>query len=96
MGTFIIAKYHCEVDGETTDGVDYQVRYFDTVSPEEIINRLQSEQPNEYENNRGETVRWIFDETMAIEVNPSLRDGEEIIGFITGTKIETKNTEQCS
>jgi len=94
MGTFLITKYHCEIDDETADGVDYQGRYFDTVSPAEIFNRLQGEQPNEYENNRSETVRWIFEETKAIEINPALRDGEEIIGFITGTTIEKKNTEQ--
>jgi len=85
MGTFVIAKYHCEVAGEPTGSADYEVRYFATNSPGEIQGRLASAPPNEYKNSDGETVRWIFDETMAIEVNPALRDGEEIIGFITGS-----------
>ena len=93
MGTFVIAKYHCEVAGETTDSVDYQVRYFDKASPEEVMSRLEGERPHEYENCDGETVRWLFDETMAIEVDPTFKDGEEIIGFITGTPTEIEDTE---
>ncbi len=94
MGTFVIAKYHCEIAGVTTDSVDYQVRYFDTASSEEVMSRLEDELPQEYENIDGETVRWLFDETMAIEVNPSFKDGEEIIGFITGTPMDIENTER--
>jgi len=90
MGTFVIAKYHSEVAGEATGSVDYQVRFFEKDSLEEIEARLKIEQPQEYKNSYGETVRWPFDETVAVEVEPRLEDGEEIIGFITGPLEETQ------
>jgi hypothetical protein len=88
MGIFVIAKYHCEVAGASTDSVDYQVRYFEHGSPDEIEARLIAERPQEYKNLAGETARWPFDEIVAVEIDPILGDGEEIIGFITGTPPE--------
>jgi len=91
MGTFVIVKYHSETAGESTGSVDYQVRYFERESVDEIKKRLCTEKPQEYKNSSGETVRWLFDETVAIEVDPRMQDGEEIIGFITGEPRELKD-----
>ena len=96
MGTFIIVRYLCEIDGERTDGVDYKVRYFDTSSEQEAVARIHSESPEEYKNSDNENVRWIFDEIMSVEVNPSFEDGDEIIGFTTGESKRNKDTKQTN
>ena len=83
MGTFAIVKYHCEVAGEPTESVDYQVRHFDSSCAADVANRIKGEKPQEYKNSDGEIVHWIFDDIMAIEEDPKYTDGEEIIGFIT-------------
>jgi len=94
MGTFVIVKYHCEVAGIIKNTVDYQVRYFDTVSTADVINRLENEPPHEYKNCYGESVQWVFDEIIAVEINPSFVDGHEIIGFITESLAHIENSEQ--
>lgn len=82
MATYIIAKYICEVDGEATDFVDYQVRYFHTATEEEALEQLKTTEPETYTNEEEQTVRWIFQETKAVEVDPPLDDGDELIGFV--------------
>lgn len=95
MPTYIIAKYHCEISGDPDGGVDYQVRYYtDSLLNFEAENRLRAEAPVEYLNPEGEPVRWLLDEIVAIEADPSLRDGQEFIGFITGEPKEIADTEQ--
>ena len=84
MPILVIAAYHCEVAGKPTDSVDYQVRYFDSDSLDEVMSRLRSEQPQAYKNVYKQEVRWLFDDTVAVEFEPKLRDGTEVIGFITG------------
>ena len=84
MPLLVIAAYHCEVAGEATDSVDYQVRYFESDSIDDVGFRLRSEQPVTYKNPSGEDVRWVFDGTVAVESDPKYSDGAEIIGFITG------------
>ena len=84
MSVLVIAAYHCDVAGEPTDSVDYQVRYFASNSIEEVTCRLQSEPPCTYENGDGEEVRCTFDGTVAIELDPQFKDGAEVIGFIAG------------
>jgi hypothetical protein len=81
---FVIAAYKCEVAGKLTDSVDYQVRYFTGDSIKDVFERLQNEKPNCYSNCYGDEVRWAFEDTVALEIDPRLEDGEEIIGFITG------------
>jgi len=81
--SLVIAAYHCEVAGETTDDVDYQVRYFASDSIDDVMRRLRTEQPVTYNNCDGEDVRWIFDGTVAVQLDPQLKDGAEVIGFIT-------------
>jgi hypothetical protein len=83
MPIYAIVKYHCEIDGEVSSGVDYQVRYFKSDSEEEVIHKIKSEDLGSYKNTDGETVKWIFDEIMSVEQNPQFEDGEEIIGFTT-------------
>ena len=83
MPTYVIVKYHCEIDGEVTSGTDYQTRYFESDSEDEVLHRLKAEESGSYKNSDGETVNWIFDKIMSIEQNPQFEDGEEIIGFIT-------------
>ena len=90
MSIIVIAAYQCEVAGEPTDDIDYQVRYFDSNSIEEIMSRLHNEKPHNYKNVFGEEVRWLFHDTVSVEYDPKLQDGEEIIGFITGKKKTTE------
>src|SRR5437899_2539354 len=82
MSILVIAKYHCEVADKATDDVDYQVRYFTTDNEDEVRHRLRSEEPTSYKNPSGEIVRWVFDDTVAIEHDPKFKDGVEMIGFI--------------
>jgi hypothetical protein len=84
MPVLVIAAYHCEVAGDPTESVDYQVRYFASDSVDDVMCRLRTEQPVSYKNPDGEEVRWIFDDTVAVQCDPELVDGAEIIGFITG------------
>jgi hypothetical protein len=83
MPIYAIVKYHCEIDGEVSSGVDYQVRFFESDSEEEVIQKIQTEEIGSYNNSDGESVSWIFDEIMSVEQNPQFEDGEEIIGFTT-------------
>jgi len=94
MPILVIAAYHCEVAGESTDSVDYQVRHFHSDSIDEVMSRLRSEPPQTYKNPDGEEVRWVFDDTVAVEFDPDFADGSEVIGFITGKPIEI--TEPCA
>ncbi len=80
----MIAAYHCEVAGKPTESVDYQVRHFASDSLDDVMSRLRSEEPQAYMNAAGDEVRWIFDDTVAVEFDPHFTDGAEIIGFITG------------
>ncbi|TWT62027.1 hypothetical protein [Rubinisphaera italica] len=84
MPILVIAVYHCEVAGEPTESLDYQVRYFASDSIDEVMLRLTAEEPVTYRNANGQEVRWVFDDTVAIEFDPDFQDGAEIIGFITG------------
>ena len=84
MPILVIAAYHCEVAGEPTESVDYQVRHFASDSLDDVMSRLRSEKPQAYKNADGEEVRWIFDDTVAVEFDPHFTDGAEVIGFITG------------
>lgn len=83
MSIILIAKYYCTIAGEMTDSLDYQVRYFDSSLPDEVVTRLATEPPHEYKNSNNETVRWIFDGVVSLELNSSFEDGKEIVGFIT-------------
>ena len=84
MPILVIAAYHCEVAGEPTESVDYQVRYFCSDSIDEVWQRLRSEPPETYKNCDGEDVMWVFDDTVAVEFEPAFADGAEVIGFIAG------------
>ena len=75
MSILVVAAYHCEVAGKPTGSVDYQVRYFDADSLDEVMVRLRSEKPVAYKNVYKQEVRWVFDGTMADELNPKLQDG---------------------
>jgi hypothetical protein len=84
MPILVIAAYHCEVAGDPTDSVDYQVRYFAADSIDEVMAQLRAESPQTYKNAGGQEVRWIFERTVAVEFDPDFTDGTEVIGFITG------------
>src|SRR4051812_17686626 len=88
MSLLVIAAYHCEVAGKPTESVDYQVRHFASDSIDEVMSRLRNEQPQAYTNPDGQEVRWLFDDTVAVEFDPEFNDGAEIIGFITGNPKE--------
>jgi hypothetical protein len=80
----VIAAYHCEVAGKPTNSVDYQVRHFASDSMDDVTARLRSEPPVTYQNCYKQEVRWLFDDTVAVEFDPAFEDGQEVIGFITG------------
>ena len=84
MSILVIAAYHCEVAGKPTGSIDYQVRHFASDSLDDVIAGLQAEPPQAYRNCYKQQVRWIFDDTVAVEFDPRLEDGQEVIGFITG------------
>jgi hypothetical protein len=84
MSILVIAAYHCEVAGKRTNSVDYQVRHFASDSLDEVTARLRREPPVAYKNRDGQKVRWVFDETVATELDAEFEDGAEVIGFITG------------
>jgi hypothetical protein len=94
MPILVIAAYHCEVSGDRTDGMDYQVRYFASDSIDEVMSRLRAESPHTYKNADGQDVAWVFDCTVAVESDPNFADGAEVIGFITGRPMEI--TEQST
>ena len=77
MPTLVIAAYHCEVAGKRTNSVDYQVRHFTSDSPDEVTARLKAEHPVAYKNRYGQNVRWVFDDTVAIELDPKFDDGAD-------------------
>ncbi len=83
MPILAIVQYHCEIAGEETNSLDFQVRYFDTDSEEELLQQLKTENDRSYKNPDGEIVDWIFDQIISIEHDPKFEDGEELIGFIT-------------
>jgi hypothetical protein len=84
MSILVIATYHCEVGGKPTDSVDYQVRHFASDSLHDVMARLRAEPLQAYKNCYKQEVRWLFDDTVAVELNPRFEDGQEVIGFITG------------
>jgi hypothetical protein len=91
MPTLVIAAYLCEVAKKRTNSVDYQVRHFASNSPDEVTARLKAEPPVTYKNRYGQNVRWVFDDTVAMEFDLKFEDGVEVIGFITGDS--RRNTE---
>jgi len=84
VSILVIAAYHCEVAGKPTNSVDYQVRHFASDSLDEVTARLRAEPPQAYQNCYKQQVRWLFDDTVAVEFDPKFEDGDEVIGFITG------------
>ena len=89
MSILVIAAYHCEVAGKPTNSVDYQVRHFASDSLDEVTARLRAESPQAYQNCYKQEVRWLFDDTVAVEFDPAFEDGQEVIGFITGKSKRT-------
>ncbi len=57
-GILAIVAYRCEVAGEPTESIDIQVRYFESGTAREIEDRLRSEAPHSYANDRNEIVSW--------------------------------------
>ncbi len=80
----LIARYDCFVANEPSDSVDYKVRYFDIPEDTNVEVMLKGEKTESYKNKYDETVEWRFTEIMSIDWNPEYKNGEEIIGFITG------------
>lgn len=78
-----IAAYQCQVDGTPTGSIDVQVRYFLLETPEDVEQALYAELPNSYRNQLGQTVSWHLQKVVAVQGLTSLRDGDEVIGFIT-------------
>ena len=83
MSTLAIALYRCEVDGVATESLDVQVRLFSKlkIGIEEF---LRNELPQQYKNDRGQTVTWPFVQLLALEEYSPGAEGQEVIGFIAG------------
>ena len=79
-----IAAYRCEVVGSPTDSIDVQVRYFETLSPDQIEAALRSEPTSSYTNGEGQVVTWPFVRLLAVEPFARPANGAEVVGFITG------------
>src|SRR5437660_10778722 len=84
MSILVIAAHRCAVADKPTDTVDYQVKYFASDSLDDVTARLRAEPPHAYKNRYKQEVRWLFDDTVAVEFDPAYEDGQEVIGFITG------------
>ena len=80
-----IAAYRCEVGGVPTDSLDIQVRTFDQPTKNHVEDALRNEAAVKYLNDESETVVWPLAEILTIDEYREPRDGEELIGFITGT-----------
>ncbi len=83
-GILAIVAYRCEVAGEPTESIDIQVRYFESGTAREIEDRLRSEAPHSYANDRNEIVSWPLIKVLAVEPFETPTDGKEMVGFITG------------
>ena len=77
-----IAAYQCQIDGVATGSVDFQVRYFDLPSPEDVEVALRSEPLHHYQNDLGQTVSWPLQQIPNIQGLSQIKQGTEIIGFI--------------
>lgn len=78
-----IVVYGCEIAGQRTESIDFQVRYFDSADLAAAEDRIRGEPTHEYLNERGETVSWPFLRIAAMDLLDELKDGAEIVGFIT-------------
>jgi hypothetical protein len=78
-----IVVYGCAVNGVRTETLDVRVRYFESTDIESVEERIRREPLHAYANDRGETVGWPFIRIAAIEPLGSLKDGAEIVGFIS-------------
>jgi hypothetical protein len=78
-----IVVYGCAINGERTDSVDIQVRYFGSSDVAEVERRILAEPVHSYANDRSELVSWPILRIAAIEPLDSFSDGAEVIGFIS-------------
>ena len=78
-----IVVYGSEVAGKKGDSLDIQTRFFEASSEEEVVERIEGENPCTYSNDRGEEVAWPLRAIMAVEEFGDLESGEELIGFIS-------------
>ena len=78
-----IVVYGCHINGQSTDSVDIQVRYFGSNDISQVEARIRAEPVHSYANGQGELVSWHLLRIAAIEPLDSLSDGAEVIGFIS-------------
>ncbi|MCB9135066.1 MAG: hypothetical protein H6636_06545 [Anaerolineales bacterium] len=79
---FAIVIYRCYIESEYTGDIDFSCRYYEKNSIDEVRLALQEEKVNEYKNNNGERVTWVFDELIQIDEVENFSSGDEITGFI--------------
>lgn len=84
MKTFLaIVIYKCSINGEKSDSIDFQVKYYSSETDAEVKSKIMTEEPLSYKNELGENVIWEFKEIMSIdEFNTPKNQGEEVAGFI--------------
>jgi hypothetical protein len=85
-GWLAIVAYQCQVAGVATDSIDFQVRYFELATAQEVKAALRAEPPHDYANDEGEAVRWHMVEIFAIQEVSAMASGDELVGFISGAK----------
>jgi len=81
-----IVVYRSEVSGAHGALLDFQTRFFEADSEEEVIEKIESEAPCSYPNDHGENVNWLLSSIMAVGEMCDLVSGEELVGFISGVQ----------
>jgi hypothetical protein len=79
-----LCVYRCEVAGERSDKLDFQVRLFTSKSDSEVRSFLLGEPTHRYDNDLGEQVAWPLVGILDIQPLVEAQQGSEIAGFIAG------------
>lgn len=82
----VIAAYTCRVSGALSEGIDFQVRFFDFENEFQVEEALRAEPRRKYLNSDDETVEWSLQRIYAVEEYFEPRHGDEIVGFIRTLK----------
>jgi len=79
---FILARYRCEIDGTPTGEYDYKVHWFGVSDADTAVTWVMTQGGDQYDNDAGETVRWVFEDILGMEEVEDPDEGDEVIGFI--------------
>ncbi len=77
------AVYRCEVAGECTGSLDFSVRWFRAAPADGVKALLKSRAAHQYENDKGELVRWPLSQLITVQEFQKPESGDEVIGFVS-------------